>query len=378
MLKRKLLRVVSFGVALWAAALPSGAQETGATPAAPAEGHDTLKVSVEEVRIPVAAYDEAGRFDPTLEAADLLVREDGVAQQVRGVFRVPASVVLLLDTGGELNPAKDVRLTREVAVALVSALRREDRVSVLQVNHRVELLQDWTTEQSQVLKTLRAGLLPGRRSLLAEGVLAAVGQLRKTPQGNRHLVLVSDGLDSPGGRVELAEAVKELTEANVTIHVISYTSLGRRKRAAPAPTRPREGTAVPDEVVLSLPRTRRPGDAPGMRDIMEAKGGVTLDLERLFRRGKNPKEELEQRERDFGALTEETGGVLLLPATAEEMASRAAEVAREVDSQYVVTYKPLRPLAAAPPGEYRRLDVSSRRVGLRVRSRRGYVAKAAG
>ena len=376
MLKRNLLRVVSFGVALCAAALPSGAQETGATPAAPAEGQDTLKVSVEEVRIPVAAYDEVGRFDPTLEAADLLVREDGVAQQVRGVFRVPASVVLLLDTGGELNPAKDVRLTREVAVRVVSALRREDRVSVLQVNHRVELLQDWTTEQSQVLKTLRAGLLPGRRSLLAEGVLAAVGQLRKTPQGNRHLVLVSDGLDSPGGRVELAEAVKELTEANVTIHVISYTSLGRRKRAAPAPTRPREGTAVPDEVVLSLPRTRRPGDAPGMRDIMEAKGGVTLDLERLFRRGKNPKEELEQRERDFGALTEETGGVLLLPATAEEMASRAAEVAREVDSQYVVTYKPLRPLAAAPPGEYRRLDVSSRRVGLRARSRRGYVAKA--
>ena len=378
MLKRNLLRVVSFGVALCAAALPSGAQETGATPAAPAEGQDTLKVSVEEVRIPVAAYDEVGRFDPTLEAADLLVREDGVAQQVRGVFRVPASVVLLLDTGGELNPAKDVRLTREVAVRVVSALRREDRVSVLQVNHRVELLQDWTTEQSQVLKTLRAGLLPGRRSLLAEGVLAAVGQLRKTPQGNRHLVLVSDGLDSPGGRVELAEAVKELTEANVTIHVISYTSLGRRKRAAPAPTRPREGTAVPDEVVLSLPRTRRPGDAPGMRDIMEAKGGVTLDLERLFRRGNNPKEELEQRERDFGALTEETGGVLLLPATAEEMARRAAEVAREVDSQYVVTYKPLRPLAAAPPGEYRRLDVSSRRVGLRVRSRRGYVAKAAG
>ena len=115
-----------------------------------------------------------------------------------------------------------------------------------------------------------------------------------------------------------------------------------------------------------------------MRDLIEAKGGVTLDLERLFRRGKNPKEELEQKERDFGVLTEETGGVLLLPASAEEMTSRAAEVAREVDSQYVVTYKPLRPLAAAPPGEYRRLDLSSRRVGLRVRSRRGYVAKAAG
>ena len=39
----------------------------------------------------------------------------------------------------------------------------------------------------------------------------------------------------------------------------------------------------------------------------------------------------------------------------------------------VVTYRPTRPLAAAKPGEYRKVEVASRRVGLYLRSRKGYV-----
>jgi hypothetical protein len=38
-----------------------------------------------------------------------------------------------------------------------------------------------------------------------------------------------------------------------------------------------------------------------------------------------------------------------------------------------VTYRPKRPLAEANPGEYRRIEVASRRVGLSLHARRGYV-----
>jgi hypothetical protein len=61
--------------------------------------------------------------------------------------------------------------------------------------------------------------------------------------------------------------------------------------------------------------------------------------------------------------------------TSDVSAQQAAEAAREIDSRYVVTFRPRRPLADAKPGEYRRLDVLARRQGLTVRSRRGYVAK---
>jgi len=89
------------------------------------------------------------------------------------------------------------------------------------------------------------------------------------------------------------------------------------------------------------------------------------------------KKEIAQRELDFDQLAEETGGVAWLPEMVSEMMSEAAEAARDIDTQYVVTYKPQRPLAEAKPGEYRNLDVIPRRVGLRVRSRRGYVVTRA-
>src|SRR5262245_16887896 len=121
---------------------------------------ETVKVFVEEVRIPITAKDSGGRFDPTLELSDLLLRENGIAQPLKSVYRMPASVLLLLDTGEELNRAKDVRLTRETAATLVSSLQANDQIAVMQVSNRVELLQSWTTDQTKAIKSLNQ-LLPG-------------------------------------------------------------------------------------------------------------------------------------------------------------------------------------------------------------------------
>jgi hypothetical protein len=55
------------------------------------------------------------------------------------------------------------------------------------------------------------------------------------------------------------------------------------------------------------------------------------------------------------------------------MLAKANEVARAIGAEYVVTYRPKRPLADASPGEYRKIEVASRRVGLNLHARRGYV-----
>jgi hypothetical protein len=91
---------------------------------------ESVKVLIEEVRIPVTAQDEHGRFDPTVSINDLMLRENGDLQLLKSVYRIPASVLLLLDTGGEQNLAKDVRLTKSTAQALVSSLQTEDQVAV--------------------------------------------------------------------------------------------------------------------------------------------------------------------------------------------------------------------------------------------------------
>jgi hypothetical protein len=75
-------------------------------------------------------------------------------------------------------------------------------------------------------------------------------------------------------------------------------------------------------------------------------------------------------------MAQETGGQIFLPKTSEEMVEQAREAAREVGAEYVVTYRPKRPLASSDQGEYRPVEVASRRVGLSLRSRRGYIVPA--
>ena len=350
----------------------SGAQQTDQRQLVD-QKQDVLKIPVEEVRVPVFASDERGRFDTQLSVADLLIREDGVAQNLRGVYRVPAYVLLLADTGGEVNLRKTLRLTTDVAENFVSELRPEDIVAVMQINNKVELISDWSQIRSETIHSIRTKLLSGKRSALANGLMQAVENLKKTPAGNRHLVIISDGLDD---RFKLDEVIKDTIASGIAVHVISYTSLTSKVRTASV-SRPREKSAVPQELILAMPHTHDPRDPSvyDMKDILQAKGGVTVDVERMLRRTAI-KKEMEQRQLEFGKLAEETGGMAWLPETVNGMISQAGEAARDIDSQYVVTYKPQRPLADAKPGEYRKLDVISRRVGLRVRSRRGYMVVA--
>jgi hypothetical protein len=72
-------------------------------------------------------------------------------------------------------------------------------------------------------------------------------------------------------------------------------------------------------------------------------------------------------------VAEETGGRWLLPLNSEEMLTQATQISKAIGAEYVVTYRPKRPLAEAKPGEYRKIEVASRRVGVSLEARRGYV-----
>lgn len=83
--------------------------------------------------------------------------------------------------------------------------------------------------------------------------------------------------------------------------------------------------------------------------------------------------DLKKSQQVLTAIADETGGRIFLPKSSEDMIANAREAAREIGAEYVVTYRPRRPLSSAPRGEYRRIEVASRRVGLSLRSRRGYI-----
>src|ERR1700749_251313 len=116
------------------------------------------RIYTEEVRLPVFAYDEQGRPDIHLENDDVLVVEDGVPQQVRSVRRVPASVVLVLGTGWDLDPIVRANDTREIALSVIAGLREGDRLAVIQFNDRIHTLQGWTPERAAAARAVKAKL----------------------------------------------------------------------------------------------------------------------------------------------------------------------------------------------------------------------------
>ncbi|HKN84823.1 MAG TPA: VWA domain-containing protein [Pyrinomonadaceae bacterium] len=338
----------------------------------PTPTEEPVKVFTEEVRLPVIALDAYGHYDPTLELDDILVLEDGVIQQLRSVRHIPANVLFLLDTGGDSTGlgglSKSTNLTREVASRLVSRLQDGTSIAVMQSGNSAEMLQPWTTDKSAVLRTLKNKLLSTKRSRISEAMVSASMQLRERPEGSRHVVMITDGVDSPGGKVDRAEAMRKLIAARATVHVISYTEFVKQKsdkNSSPVVAGQRPPSSDPitaTDPTLPPGTTRSPSYGIGIR----------FDPA-MTRRRKAYEAELKKSEQALQNVADETGGRMMLPLNSQEMLAEATEIARAIDAEYVVTYRPKRPLAEAQPGEYRRIEVASRRPGLSLQSRRGYV-----
>src|SRR5262249_1475473 len=107
----------------------------------------------------------------------------------------------------------------------VANLAPEDSVSVIGYNDKLEMISDWTNDRQSVYQDIDKKLFTSRRERFAEGIDAAVQMFAARPVENRHLVIVSDGVDSVRGNVAVRKGMAALIAANITVHVISYTGL---------------------------------------------------------------------------------------------------------------------------------------------------------
>ena len=332
-----------------------------------------MRVFTEEVRLQVMAKDQFGNYDPSVVPEDILVLEDGVAQQIKSVRHVPANVLIVLDTGGELSGlggwTKRIDLTREVAVALVNSLTERPSIAVMQFSSSPDLVQSWSDDRKAILRVLETKLSAGKRARFSDAVAAAAKLLGDRPEGSRHVIFVTDGVDTPGGKVGRAQAISQLVAARATVHVISYTEFVRQPRGknSKSPITVGQLPASSDPI-----RVMDPTQPPGQNRSPSFGVGVRFDPA-MKRQRKAYEAEVKRSQQLLSDMADETGGQILLPKTNYEMVSQAKEAARDVGAEYVVTYRPRRPLASAPQGEYRKVQVASRRVGLTLRSRRGYV-----
>ena len=360
-----------FVFALLLAAAVSGLAQSGRsqpTPT-PTPDDDPVKVETEEVKVNLLAFDEEGKFVANVKEADLVITENHILHQPTSVRRIPANVLIVMDTGGELRSVKTLDQTRKVARGVLNSLRKEDSVALLQYADNASIVSEWTTDKSQINAAIGRTKF-GIKSAFVDALKLAKEFMGAGELENKHLVLITDGTDTYADSLKKELAMRGLLSTDVAVHVISYT----RMEAADIEPRTKAITnspppkAMPDEIAATLPN--------GVRDIAQApKIGPTINMDRtLLKKLRARKDDLERSEEMLGTLVENTNGTLVVPETLEEMELKTATVAKMIDASYVLTYIPKVPFAEK--GGVRNIEVTSKRPGLIVQAKRKFVVPA--
>jgi VWFA-related protein len=359
------IRSAILAIASMIALTVSAAAQSGRVQQTPTPPEDeTIRVHTQEIKLNVLAFDENGNFFRDVTANDLVITENNILHQPTSVRRLPANVLIVMDTGGELRSVKSLANTRNVASGVISALRPGDSIALLQYSDKAEIVSDWTNDKGKMQAAMKKTNF-GRRSMVVDALKLAADYLSRSGLENKHLVLITDGTDSLGRSSAKFEAIQRLLATDISVHVLSYTSMEaadiepRTKSVSNSPP----PKAMPDEVAAQLPN--------GARDVATAPKMKTVNLDRtLIKTLKARKADLEVSQQQLESLAENTNGEFILPDSVDEMIEKTALVARMIDSTYVVTYTPKEPVVATRGIAERNINVTSKREGLVVQARR--------
>jgi len=370
-MKPNSLKGIFLAVFIFALVISTFAQEPVATPIPPEEA---IKIFTEEVHLNVTAQTSGGKFVSTLKPDDLLIVESGTPQKIESMKRVPASVLLLLDTGGNLNFAKSIGLTRLTAKLFVEKISDANSIQVMQSYNRIETVSDWTSDHAKIQDDLDKKLFGGNRSQFSASIAAVIEQFETRPIENRHLVFIGDGLDSLAVLAERRKAMQDLLAANITVHIIAYNKM-EAIRAKPMTRRiqigeERETPRIPEQqlelIIQGMPEQMR----DGFRRMALAERLFIVRLDNQSRKlAKRKLDEWTSSEMQLQTLAEDTGGLFQSPEEMVTMWQFAAEIAGAIDSQYVITYIPTKSFAESDSSETRKIRVGTHCSGVIIRSR---------
>jgi VWFA-related protein len=273
----------------------------------------TLRRDVEEVVLNATVLDDHNKLVMNLTKPDFSVAEDGVPQTIISFQHedIPVSMGILVDNSGSMRDKRQA--VNSAALDLVKASNKDDEAFVVNFSDEAYIDQDFTSDIGKLREGLSHIDSKGGTALY-DAVVASADQLAKGAKRPKQVLLViTDGEDNAS--------------------------------------------------VMSLEQT--------IQRIQALQGPVVYSIGLLFK-GDDSGREARRAKRALQMLSSETGGVAFFPKSLDEVDEIAAEVARDIRSQYTIGYHSTKP---ASLGGYRIVKVEARAPGygkLIVRTRTGY------
>jgi Ca-activated chloride channel homolog len=293
------------------------------TPAAD-QGQEKEVVNIRRVRLPITVTDNKKQFVTGLTQSDFMILEDKVPQQIETFTSeenntLPLYIGVLMDTSP--STAGKLKFEQESAMNFIQTVvrPRRDRVLFATFDHEVTLRQDFTDRLELLDRAVFAVKKTGEKTALYDAIWQFCDEKMRSAQGRRALVVITDG-DDTYSRADINDAIDIAQRTETTIFAIS-TKAG----------------------LLSA--------VPGV-DAGQVKDQGDKILERLC---------------------DETGGAALFTGDMLALERAFNKVAKELRSQYLITYKPTNDRY---DGSYRRVEVKLSRGNekLKIRTKRGYHA----
>lgn len=328
-----LLLMLALALMAWTFNSPASAQSSQQpaprpTPTPVDDDGNVIEVTTREVRLPVTVLDKKEQPVSGLNIGDFQVFEDKQPQRIEGFIdereALPIYIGVLMDTSS--STAGKLQFEKQAAKDFIYTVmrRRKDKVAFVTFDNEVRLHQDFTDKQDLLDKAIDNIKKPGAQTSLYDAVWEFCDQKLRGVVGRRVIVVITDG-DDTYSRARLSDAIDIAQQTETIIYGIS-TKGGFA------------GSTVPG--VLA---------------------GTVKDSE----------------DRELARLCEQTGGRAFFTGDVLALERSFTKVARELRSQYILTYKPTNEIY---DGRERKIEVrlANKLDGTKILTRRSYKPRKEG
>lgn len=325
----------------------------------PSEENQPIRTQVNVVIAPTTVTDKDGRFVSGIAPHEFRLYDNGKIQNINVdvAFRPISLAVAIQRNAAAEAVLPKVRKIGSLLDTLV--LGEKGQVAIIQFDHRVEVLQDFTGSPDRIkiaLEKLKPG---GTMNAVVDAVSESVRMLRRRPQDQRRVLLLISETRQQGSEGRLKDALLDAQLGDVSVYTVNMnrllTTLTKRPQAprpSPIPPGARHvpaGAPQTPEAVAAYTGENNGNVVPLLVEIFKDVKAIFVD---------NPSE----------VLTKYTGGKEYSFASQRALEQAIADIGEELHSQYMISYSPNNKMEAG----LHEIRVEVLRSGLEVRTRRGY------
>ncbi len=321
-------------------------------------------INVKNVLVPTTVLDPDGHgYVNGLRTGDFELFDNDRLQRIQSeAVQLPMSIVLAVQANSEVEPVlPKLRKTGLLLHGLVTGEGGD--VAVLAFDHRMQLIQDFTSDVDKIDDSMQKIRMGSRQAALIDAVREGDRLLKvhDPNNGRRHVVLLLSRNVDHGSEARLQETARQMQFDNVIVYCVDISKVltsVMKKMDYPAP----ENGRIPPE---ALPNILNNG-ARTETSVIQQQNGNALNAVPPVYRGirdlfkKSPAE----------AFSTFTGGQVYSFATDKSLENAITDIGKELNSQYVLSYAPSAETRQEPGFHTIRVNVD--RPGLRIRSRPGY------